>query len=353
MMHAQRHAVLEATDAPASHSPGLVAETPLSRALVVGGAALFALCVWQSGAGMILEQLQAMSWRLLLVVLPYALGAACDTLGWWYAFPHPGCPVRYSELLRIRLAAKALQEMTPAIAQVGEAAKIHLLLVKRTAWPMAVTSVIAAKTSITLAELVFLTAGLLLVVTVSPAAAQPISDAWIGVLTSAVLLLGVVGWQRYGFFHPLIRLSRYAKILDPIRTRYESRLREVDTMLAALLRERPKQFGVSCVWHGLGWVAGALEGWVILVLLGVPADVSTVLVIESLIVIVQGTTSFIPANLGTAEAGTMLIFTWLGYPPEMGMTFAVLRRLRQVAWVALGLTLLRRLLSVNRCPAVN
>ncbi len=352
-MNDQRNAVLEAVGAPEGHWRTLFGDTPVARMLLLGGTALFALVIWKTGVASIAAQLDAMSWRLPLVVLPYALGAAFDTLGWWYSFPHPGCPLRYNELFQLRLAAKAIQETTPALAQIGEVVKIYLLRVTRAAWPMAVASVIAAKTSISVAQLMFIFAGLLLVPRLVPEARELLPEAWSGLLVVGLLLIGVLVWQRFGFFQPLIRLGRSARLLTPILSRYEGRLRAADDMLAKFLREQSRDFWRSCAWHFLGWVAGALEGWIILVLLNVPVDLLTAFVIEVLVLIVQGTTGFIPANLGVLEAGTMAIFAWLGYPAETAITFALLRRLRQIVWVAVGLSFLRRLLRVDRCAVLS
>ncbi|MGH8614016.1 MAG: hypothetical protein ACREYF_18815, partial [Gammaproteobacteria bacterium] len=54
-------------------------------------------------------------------------------------------------------------------------------------------------------------------------------------------------------------------------------------------------------------------------------------------------TTFVPGNLGTLEAGLVAVFSFLGLTPESGMAFALLRRIRQIGWIAGGFSLLAKM----------
>ncbi|MBI4391918.1 MAG: hypothetical protein HY575_08510, partial [candidate division NC10 bacterium] len=49
---------------------------------------------------------------------------------------------------------------------------------------------------------------------------------------------------------------------------------------------------------------------------------------------------FIPAKLGAQEGGNLLVFSALGFPAALGVAVSLLRRVRELAWVAVGLVLL-------------
>ena len=74
------------------------------------------------------------------------------------------------------------------------------------------------------------------------------------------------------------------------------------------------------------------------------------LAIEVLSIAINGVLFFIPAKLGTQEGGKVLIFTLLGLTPAQGLDFGLLRRVRELAWAAVGLTLLSRLQSRLALP---
>ena len=45
----------------------------------------------------------------------------------------------------------------------------------------------------------------------------------------------------------------------------------------------------------------------------------------------------IPGSLGAKDGGNMLLLTMFGYSDVTGVTFALLRRFRELAWIGLGL----------------
>jgi hypothetical protein len=51
---------------------------------------------------------------------------------------------------------------------------------------------------------------------------------------------------------------------------------------------------------------------------------------------------FIPYRLGVDEAGSALVARELGFDPTVGVTLALVRRLRILAWNAVGVALLTR-----------
>jgi uncharacterized protein (TIRG00374 family) len=311
--------------------------------LFVVGLASLVVLLWQMEPGTIMGQLAAVGWKLPLVLLPYVLVAIFDTLGWWFTFPEKPYPFGYFDLFRLRLAAKAINDVTPSFSMAGELAKVHVLRLREIDGATAMTSVVAAKTTITLSELWFLIVGLLLVPLKVPAAGVLFPEVWIGLLVVGLGIAGLILWQRKGLFRPFIRL--YQRIGLPRRfiKRYGKVMHSTDGMLAQYLRGSSRDFWLSCLMHFIGWGAGALEVWIILACMGVHIDLGTAIVVEALLVIVQGVTGFIPANLGALEGGAVGIFLWIGLSPQSALAFMLLRRLRQVMWIGAGFAILGRL----------
>jgi uncharacterized protein (TIRG00374 family) len=321
--------------------------------LFVGGLALLAALLARIGPESITAQLTAVGWKLPLIFVPYVLVAIFDALGWWFAFPQKLYPHGYLDLFRLRLAAKAINDVTPAFTMAGEVAKVHVLQLRGIDGATATASVVAAKTTITLSELGFLFIGLLLVPLKVPPAAVLFPEVWIGLLVASLGIAAVILWQRNGFFRPFIGL--YQRLGFPMKftKRYMKVLESTDAKLGEYMRGSRKDFSLSCLAHFIGWVAGGLEVWAILACMGVHIDVWTAIVVEALLVIVQGITGFVPANLGTLEGGAMGIFLWIGLPAESGLAFMLLRRLRQAMWIGAGFAILGRLAHAEPTPATE
>ncbi len=99
----------------------------------------------------------------------------------------------------------------------------------------------------------------------------------------------------------------------------------------------------------------ALEIWLVLRLLGVEVDLLTALVLEAFATGIRFITFFVPAGIGTTEGGLVLVFIAFGFGASLGLSFALVRRLRELCWTAVGLLVLMALGagSPRRLAAVN
>jgi hypothetical protein len=87
-------------------------------------------------------------------------------------------------------------------------------------------------------------------------------------------------------------------------------------------------------------MAEALEVYVIIYYLGGPAMALSAISIGALSVFIKGGTFFIPGSLGAQDGGNLLLLTAFGYSEVTGITFALLRRFRELVWIGLGLVCL-------------
>ena len=104
-----------------------------------------------------------------------------------------------------------------------------------------------------------------------------------------------------------------------------------------ILPPKRQAFYASTGLFLLGWMAEALEVYVILYYLGGPAMALSAISIGALSVFIKGGTFFIPGGLGTQDGGNLLLLEAFGYSGITGITFALLRRFRELVWIGVGL----------------
>ena len=97
-------------------------------------------------------------------------------------------------------------------------------------------------------------------------------------------------------------------------------------------------------------MAETLEVYAILYFLGVPVDLLSSLAIAALSVLIKGSAFFIPGSLGAQEGGYLLLLVAFGHDDVTGITFALLRRLREIVWIIVGLVFLAVLRDRNDPP---
>ena len=83
--------------------------------------------------------------------------------------------------------------------------------------------------------------------------------------------------------------------------------------------------------------------YVILYFLGGPAMALSAISIGALSVFIKGGTFFIPGSLGAQDGGNLLLLRAFGYSDVTGITFALLRRFRELVWIGIGLAALAML----------
>jgi len=77
--------------------------------------------------------------------------------------------------------------------------------------------------------------------------------------------------------------------------------------------------------------------YLIIWFLGGPATVLSAISINALSVFIKGGSFFIPGSLGAQDIGNFLLLKDFGYSDVASMTFALVRRYREVVWIVIGL----------------
>ena len=296
------------------------------------GVALLAVLVVQNDPAVVLASIADLHWRLGVVLcFPALLVALFDTLGWRYAFMRE--IVSFRALAGSRLAGEAFNMTTPTAAVGGEAVKAWLL---RGHAPLEVilASVIVAKTTITLGQALFFLVGVLV--------------AWQARLAGSVLLYGMlwflvieaIALALFVLVQTRGMLGRTWRLLERVGirpSRVQAMLGRVDDSLGRFYLSAPGRLGLSIGFHFVGWLLGAVETWLILRFLGSEVSLATATVIEALGTGIKVATFLVPASLGVLEGGFVATFTTFGLSATTAISFSLVRRLREAAWVAIGL----------------
>jgi glycosyltransferase 2 family protein len=301
--------------------------------LLAVGLAVVAWLVWDLGPAAVWEAIHTLSWRLGLVVLvPFCVAVVLDTLGWRVLLPE--CRVPWGTLAAARLAGEAANLLTPTASVGGEPLKAYLVR-DRLPLGLGLASVVVDKTTVVMGQAAFLAAGL----AVALLALQP-SKA-VAIAMAALLgaeIVCVTGFALVQIHGGIAGAGRILQRLGVGRAEsHRELLREVDGRLARLYRERRARMLLSALLHTLGWALGGLEIYLVLTLAGIPVSLATALVLEAAGCAVRFATFMVPGSLGALEGGNVAIFAAFGLPGAAGLSFTLVRRLREATWAVAGL----------------
>ena len=286
---------------------------------------------------------------VLVILLPSVLMYAVETYGWRLTLGRQGSEVSFLRLWAIRTAGEAVNMTTPIAYVGGEPLKAYLLKRQGVSMVEGMASVVTAKTTMTIAQVAFILVGITLGVSILGAQGAPENEraSILGLWVGAVLLLFgtavLVAVQRYGVFTGLLRLLRRFRLHIGFLEARESQLLALDRAILDFYARDRRRFLLSLGVFFLGWLVEALEVYVIISCLGLPVTLSAAVSIGALSVFIKGGTFFIPGSVGAQEGGNLLLLLAFGYTDLNGITFALLRRLRELVWIAIGLACLAAL----------
>ena len=294
--------------------------------------ATLAFIVADNDPAAIAASIARVGWRLaVVIVFPMMLVALFDALGWRYAFTRDR--VGLATLFWTRLAGEAVNLTTPTAALGGEAVKTWLLR-DHVSLAEALSSVIVAKTTITIAQGLLLLLGVSLAWTTFPADSRLLTAMeWLLALELAALAIFVLAQTRGLAAFGGRLLARFGAHRF---ARHEG-LGRIDRTLAEFYLRQPERLALSIACHFVAWLLGAVETWMILSFLGTPVSLVTATVIEAFGTGIRFATFMIPGSLGALEGGYAATFAALGLGGTMGVSFSLVRRIREIVWIGVGL----------------
>ena len=281
-----------------------------------------AILVWRADTHAVRVAVLEVGWGIVLVVGQEVVAHLLNTLGWRFAFAREHvASLSFGELLRLRLAGDAINYLTPSATIAGEYARVAMLG-DRLGADVRAASVVVAKSAQTLAQAVFMAAGLSLLgagfVIAGPRQSLALWALGLGLLLAILLIYGST-----------------AARLAPAR----DFLRNAARRLAEFLQEHPERVVLSTFMFVLAYGWGSFEAYWICRFLGIPVSVFTALAIEVLSVTVDGILFMVPAKIGTQEGGKVAVFAALGLPASLGFAFGLVRHVRELSWAGIGMLL--------------
>jgi uncharacterized protein (TIRG00374 family) len=305
---------------------------------LLAGAALFAALLFAFD----LEAALALIWQagplgIAALCLVYFALFALDTLVWLALVPElPRSLAWYRRLVRVRLAGEALNLVVPAGGMGGEPLKAMLLKSQYgVGYQTSSAGLVLQRIHSLVGQFLFVAMALVLMAAATDLPPLYQTGAWIGLAVFA-------GMTGAFILTPKLRLSsrlgrrlggrRWARSIAEALAGIEA----VEDKINAFARAHRARYVLSMVLVTLRWMLGAAEMWLALHLLGHPVSVAEAIVIEGFLQLARAVSFFVPAALGTQDGALALVASALTGVAAVGLGAALLRRVREIIFIALG-----------------
>ena len=315
--------------------------------LLALGIALLGVLIWRVGFDDVLDNLRVVGWGagwLLLVALAWGtLGA----LALWLLIDAER-KIPFWKVWQIRVASEGVNTLTMFLNVAGEPIKVALLAPHIGA-DVATASVILDKTLYFAATLLFMVTGLAIGAFVLSSQPLVLGGSVAVVLLWCVALAWVVRQQsRRGLLAPLVRLCQRLGI--DLSAERRAWLERVDT-IASNFWSHHRRRAVAVFWvQFASRVVRAFDVLLACWLLGTTLSFFDSYFVASVSVLTNTVFAFIPGTLGVTEGSHGFVFYLLGLATALGLSVAILRRIRTIVYAGLSCLLF---FAIDKPAAVN
>lgn len=304
-----------------SHRSQIVSWGALVLGLVVLGATL-----WVMDLSAVRAEIRSLGLALPLVLLVSGIWHLARTVAWVACFQQPR-RVGFWRLARVRLAAEAFSYLTIR-GVAGEPLKVVLL--RQEVDPREATAAVALE-RLAYMVLTTITVGVGALIAI---AILPLSNIWFRIFGGFAIGAGVLILLTLGVLTG--RGTYVERVLGRSKGRVARFIVAVERQLLELARHNPRRLIVLIAVNLVCYAAMALEVWIVLRAVGVPASLTSSLAVETFSRVASFASAFIPANIGALEAASVAAVGAIGAGGG-GAALALARRIRGIFWAAAGL----------------
>ena len=302
------------------------------------GAPIVTLMIWKTVPATLWDGLRASAWVVAALIPLWAAVYLLNAIAWRMLTSEGGSAIGLPRALLVTVVAFAVNYSTPLLSFGGEPLKV-IAATRALGRPRAVGSIVAFRLLHALAHVICFLFALVPALILLPH--TPLTITLILGVGAGLVLITTFLFSRHreGLALSLLHLLRRLPLLKRLALRLEPRaamLHEIDTHVTSIYKSNPRRFYAALGVEIVARLLSLAEYWVILYGMGLGVDPLKAFVVASFSSLVVNALIFVPFELGTKEGAVYLMFGWLGIAPALGLAAALLSRLRELLWIAIG-----------------
>lgn len=306
------------------------------RIFLLVGIAVLIYFIQKLGWQELLSNLQKVGWWSIPILMLAIVWNICHTLAWHQILKFMGHRLPLFKLFRLKMIAEAVNMTAPSANLGGETARAYLI---KSDVPISdgLPSVIIDKTIDYIVKMLFNIIGLgisLLVI--------PIPTSWlIGCVIYLLIILIInglwVNFQIKGLSGTAMKIARKIPPLQKFLESKKAQMATLDDNLKKSYTEGVRSLVLAGLWHTCGRMLGVLEVMLLMNLLGAEMTFIEAIFFSTIANVINGVFFLIPGQVGVSEGAQAEIAKILGFPMGIGFGVGVVRRIRKLILMGLGL----------------
>jgi uncharacterized membrane protein YbhN (UPF0104 family) len=285
------------------------------------GIVIFSFLILKIGVEKIMADISLVGLKLLYL-LPLAISwHLLNSVAWYLLVRESGLKTTFFKVFINKWAAESLNSALPLGNLGGEAFRV-VMLSSKLKKEASISNVVHDRLMHYVASFIFICAGSIYGI---------IFLDQLSIRTKTYLLLTIAG-LIFGFF--ILKLLLKKGLLKIKSAKFQKYL---DSISDDLFHSDRKTKIWVLVLNIAARILGTIEIYMVLCFLKTTLSFSTCLLYSSFLVLLNLLFFIVPGGIGVLEGGQVAFISWLGMTPSIGLSLAVIRRIRQLTMTAIGL----------------
>ncbi len=307
------------------------------KAFGIFGFGILIWMIYRLGPSRVATNVHMVSWGFFLMVLFKSVSYFSEAAAWKLILAERHEKVGFWSLFRTCIEGDALNYITMTHMG-GEPLKAYAIR-KHSSLSESAASVIVLKFCMILGFWLTIAAGFISVLLNADVTGEIKKNIGAGMLILTLFMIFFLWMQKQGMFSPLAWLLGKVSSQREWMSRQVLKLTRLDRHILETHKTRPRRVLGSSLLCALGWLEEIFFVWLVLHFLKLDEDWFAPTLIGTLSMLLNSVFFFVPFRAGTQEGTMVLTFTILDLQESTGLTIAILRRMRELVWVFIGLTM--------------
>lgn len=310
----------------------------VQAALTAVGVIFLLYLIQRIGVAAVWDNLTHFGWWLMLTCGLGLVWLFLQACAWWKIQDAFFERVALVELFRVKIISDAFNLLLPSASMGGDAMRAFMIR-ERVPLRDGVPAVLFDKTIEFAASVVFLVTGLVLGLLFLRLPQALVIPAVVSISATAAGIVVVVIVLRRGVTSSLLKFGAFfPSAIAWVRSK-ESQFLAMDDNFRLLYTGGVSRALPPLLFHLGSRLVGAVEFMVILAVLGAPVSLVQALFISTIVTVGNTIFFLLPGQWGVMESVHILVVQSLGYPPAVGLSLSIIRRVRRLVIVGVALIL--------------
>lgn len=281
------------------------------------------------------NQLEQIGFKFVYILLLTATAYLLGTIGWQICLGTRKQNITLLQLFAIRQVGETLALYNPGSIVTGDLLKAKLLQSYQIENDIALKSVATSRITATLSQISLFILSMLWLLASTSSNIQFQELEYVITFTIALLLLLKVA--LFVWLSMPIKKNYFPK-KDSFWEKTKSSIYMTSSDTKTFFQKEKKAFWYSYLFFTLHWFVGSMEFYLLLSFMEYPIQIMHGLVLDMTVIVVKSIGAFIPGQLGIEELANKIVLNMIGVTgTSLWISISLLRRLRQVFWIVIGI----------------